>query len=60
MFASILTEIGNISKLFSKFNADSELLSGLIYNWTLGLEPETKEEIELKLEEKKAEVEEEK
>lgn len=53
MFASILTEIGNISKLFSKYNADSEALSALIYNWTVGLEPEIKEEIELKMEEKK-------
>ncbi|MFV2015048.1 MAG: hypothetical protein ACC656_06455 [Candidatus Heimdallarchaeota archaeon] len=51
MFASILTEIGNISKLYSRFNSESESLSKLIYNWTVGLEPELNESIKQKLQE---------
>jgi hypothetical protein len=50
MFASILTEIGNISKIFNKYNADSEKLSKDIYQWTIGLEPEEKEKIIKELE----------
>jgi len=45
MFASVLTEIGNISKIFNKYNADSEMLSKEIYQWTIGLEPEEREKI---------------
>jgi hypothetical protein len=51
MFASILTEIGNISKIFNKYNADSEKLSKEIYQWTVGLEPEEREKIIKELEE---------
>lgn len=45
MYANILTEIGNISKIFNMFNAESELISKEIYAWTIGLEPEEKQKV---------------
>lgn len=45
MFASVLTEIGNVSKIFNMYNAESEVLGKEIYNWTIGLEPEEKQKV---------------
>lgn len=45
MYANILTEIGNISKIFNMFNAESEVLSKDIYTWTIGLEPAEKQKV---------------
>jgi len=49
MFATILTSLGNISKVFNKWNSDSEELSKNIYTWTIGLEEEEKEKIKEQL-----------
>ncbi len=57
-FASVLTEIGNISKIFNKYNADSEMLSKEIYQWTIGLEPEEREKIINELKQQSEETEE--
>ena len=48
MFASILTEIGNISRIFNYWDGQTKALSEKIHNWTLGLDtPETPvEEVE--------------
>jgi hypothetical protein len=59
MFASILTEIGNISRIFNYWDGETKALSEKIHNWTLGLDealqPQEEQIEELEAEEVKDE-----
>jgi hypothetical protein len=59
MFASILTEIGNISRIFNYWDGETKALSEKIHNWTLGLDeasqPQEEQIEELEVEEVKDE-----